>query len=62
MLLEALKHAFTLKFALKLCDIGLLAVIPAGLIEHFDEHSQQRINLRLTDDVCLLIDIKEYAF
>ena len=58
MLLEALKHAFTLKLALKLCDIGLLAVIPAGLIEHFDEHSQQRINLRLADDVCFLIDIK----
>ncbi|MNV83116.1 hypothetical protein D3C71_1768970 [compost metagenome] len=52
----------TVQVALKLGNIALLAVITTHLIEDFDEHREQGVDLGLADDVGLLVDVEQDAF
>ena len=45
--------------AFKLGDVALLAKVAAHLVEDFDEHRQQGIDLVLADDVGLLVDVEQ---
>ena len=59
--LELFVEATAVQIALKLGDVSLLAVVAAHLVEDFDEDGQQRIDLRLADDIGFLIDVEEDA-
>src|SRR5690606_36213969 len=59
--LKILVLATAVQIALELCDVPLFAVIDAHLVEDFDKNSQQGIDLRLADDVSLLVNIEQDA-
>ena len=60
--LERLEQFATVQVALKLGNVALLAVITTHLVEDFDEHREQGVDLGLADDVGLLVDVEQDAF
>ena len=58
---EKFQLVSAVQIPLKLSDVPLLAEVAAHLIEDFDEHRQQGVDLALADDVGFLVDVEQNA-
>ena len=60
-LLEGTRRVRAVQVALELGDVALLAIVAAHLVEDFDKHREQGVDLRLADHVGFLVDVEQNA-
>ena len=59
--LEGVELTFVVELTLEPCDVPLVAVVSAGLVEDLHEHPQQGIGLVFADQGGLLVDVEQQA-
>jgi len=59
--LECAIQSFLIQIPFKLGNVALVAIIPAGFVEHLDEYRQQAVEFTLGDRVGFLVNIEQDA-